>query len=89
MEVEHVFSEVLGDFVGRSRLVVGDPIEHFVQGLLTAETHENLNFGQIYTHPPSKKMGKRLKKAKFINNPSTKRGCSPKKRFFTRSPPSF
>ena len=89
MEVEHVFSEVLGDFVGRSRLVVGDPIEHFVQGLLTAETHENLNFGQIYTHPPSKMVGERLKREKFINNPSTKRGCSPKKTVFYQATPSF
>lgn len=89
MEVEHVFSEVLGDFVGRSRLVVGDPIEHFVQGLLTAETHENLNFGQIYTHPPSKKMGKRLKKAKIHQQPLHKEGAFTKKTAFYQATPSF
>ena len=58
-----------------------------MKGLLTAETHEDLNFGQIYTHPPSKKVGERFKKEKFINNPSTKRGVSHKTNgFFTAHP---
>ena len=39
MEVEHVLSEVLGNLVGRTLHVVGNAVEHLVEGLLTVEAH--------------------------------------------------
>jgi hypothetical protein len=39
MEVEHILSEVFGNLVGWTLHVVGNAVEHLVEGLLTVETH--------------------------------------------------
>ena len=61
-------------------------IEHFVQGLLTAETHENLNFGQIYTHP-IKMMGNASKGENSSTTPPQRGGIH--KRHFLPTTPSL
>ena len=39
VEVEHILSEIFGNLVGRTLHVVGNAVEHLVEGLLTVETH--------------------------------------------------
>ena len=68
VKVEHVFTEVLGDFVGRTRLMVRHAIQHFVQGLLTVEAH-GVEFWAKIRLPLPPKRGSRRKNIKNSSTP--------------------